>query len=62
MADSNVTAPLELTDAELDWIAGGAPKNVARENFAAVQLNLEVKNNDVAVAALSGNPVFNQEG
>lgn len=62
MSDTSFLVPIELTDAELDWIAGGAPKNVARENFAAVQLNLEVKNNDVAVAALSGNPVFNQEG
>jgi hypothetical protein len=45
-------APVELTELELDAVAGGqptAPRNVALENLVNVQVNLE--NLQVGVAA-----------
>jgi hypothetical protein len=49
-------SPVELTDAELDVIAGGqpeAPRNVAVRNLVNVQANLEDINVTAPISVLS---------
>ena len=54
MADMNNTAPVELTDAELDAVAAGANQR-ADDGLDIAQVAVE----DVNVNALNGGPVFN---
>lgn len=56
MVDINNTAPVELTDAELDAVAAGANQK-ADDGLVIAQVAVEDVN--VNVNALNGGPVFN---
>jgi hypothetical protein len=58
---THMITPVELTDLELDAVAGGNPRNVAGDNLVNIQANIENLQVGVQAAVLSERIEFLQQ-